>query len=416
MQQKPLLITAIAFGILVAGVGMWYFTRPDTGTTINTVSNQAATNTATNTKAQLTAADRAGKQLSGGRCEGTDKPKLTDLPMNIEDFSMILPYGLVVGGHVTPIDHQYFSPTNFQSAPDTYDVYAMADARIVDIGTRQHPGFGPNANLTVTDYRLVFTISCRLFYYYDLVTSLAPDIKVAFDDQGREIDLPVKAGQLIGKIGGQTLDFAVWDTDKPLTGFIVPEHYGAETWKVYTADPLDYYTDELKAQALSKYIRVAEPVSGKIDYDVDGRLIGNWFQQGTNGYKGVVGEGNGEYWVGHLAFAPDYIDPTHFIVSIGNWPGEASQFAVKDNAPDPATVSQETGLVKYELAQINYRTPSGFWDRASIVTPITVEPGSITQGCMLVQLTGERTLKAQAFKGTACSSVAGFTDAVVYER
>ena len=34
------------------------------------------------------------------------------------------------------IDHQYFSPTIFNSPRDTYDVMAPADGRIVDIGPR----------------------------------------------------------------------------------------------------------------------------------------------------------------------------------------------------------------------------------------------------------------------------------------
>ena len=56
----------------------------------------------------------------------------------------------------------------------------------------------------------------------------------------------MKEGQLIGKIGKQTLDFAVWDTEKPLSGFVIPEHYEREPWKIYTANPFDYFTDEIK--------------------------------------------------------------------------------------------------------------------------------------------------------------------------
>ncbi len=367
----------------------------------------------------LPAADQAGLQLSANRCKGTEKPKLTHLPMRFEDFSVILPYGLMVGGHVTPVDHQYFSPTNFQSPPDTYDVYAMADAHIVGITTRQHPGFGQSANVTVTDYRIVFSMSCRLLYYYDLVTSLAPDILAVYQAQGNAIDLPVSAGQLIGKIGGQTLDFAVWDTEKPLTGFIAPEHYSAETWKLYTADPLEYYTDAVKAQALQKYIRTAEPRSGKVDFDVDGTLIGNWFQQGTNGYNGLVGEGNGDYWVGHLAIAPYFLDPTHFLVSIGNWPGGAAQFATQENAPDPATVTPGTGLVKYSLVQWrDFKANGQQWDGMSYPNAkLTLHPLKDVQGCILLQMIGTRTLKAEAFKGKFCANVRAFTAAaVMYER
>lgn len=374
-----------------------------------------------NTNVSTDPAITAGLNLSSQRCVGTAKPPLTRLPMNLEDIAMIQPYGLMIGGHVTPIDHQYFSPADFNSAPDTYDVYAMADARIVGIGTRQHPGFGQYKDRTVTDYRLVFTVSCKLLYYYDLVTSLAPDIQAEYEAKGNAIDLPVKSGQLIGKIGGQTLDFAVWDMDVNLTGFVVPEHYVAESWKIHTADPLNYYTDEVKAQALSKYARQAEPRSGKIDYDVDGKLIGNWFKVGTNGYGGVSGNTGYNYWTGHLSFAPDFLAPSGWLISIGNWPAPegASQFAAAESGPHPADVDVDTHLVKYTLVEYRQYVNGQSW------SGMTRPQGALTlhkytsnvHGCFLVQMTGTRTLTAEAFKGKSCASISGFDEnAVMYER
>lgn len=412
MKTHHTLIVVGAFVLVAAGiVGTVIAFKPSS--TVNQVSNTGTSGTT------LTAADQAGRELSAQRCTGTDKTLLTHLPMRPQDFSVILPYGLVVGGHVTPIDHQYFSPMDFQSAPDTYDVYAMGDARIVGIGTRQHAGFGKYANTTVTDYRLVFSISCRLFYYYDLVTSLAPDLKAAYEQQGNNIDFPVTAGQVIGKIGGQTLDFAVWDTDTHLTGFVNLDDYVGESWKQYTVDPLNYYTDELKTQALAKYVRTVEPRSGKIDYDVDGRLIGNWFAVGTNGYAGNCRNGCDGYWTGHLSIAPHYIDPTVDLASIGNWPGGASQFAIGPNDIDPAEVSPSSGPVKYTLVEYREQLPNGqLWNGSSFPTlPLKLHRYTDTKGCLMVQMTGDRTLDAEAFKGKACSAVTGFTDAVVhYER
>src|SRR3989304_6603375 len=235
------------------------------------------------TGGNLSEAEKAGRELSNGQCQGKEKGKLGTSPMKSEDFSMVLPYGLMIGGHVTPIDHQYFSPTVFNSPRDKYEVRAMADSNIVDIQPRVKP--------EGTEYRFVFTISCTLFYYYDLVTSLAPDVKKIYDESSsgqikKSLNMAVKEGQLIGRIGGQALSFALWGTAKPLKGFAIPEHYKGESWKIYTADPLDYYTDRLKKLILSKYVRTASPVSGKIDYDIDGRLIGNWFREGSGGYNG----------------------------------------------------------------------------------------------------------------------------------
>lgn len=368
----------------------------------------------------LTQADRAGLQLSLNHCTGTDKPKFTHLSMDPQDVAFILPYGLMVGGHVTPVDHQYFSPIIFDSKPGTYNVYAVGDSHLVDIGTRTHQGQGQNANLTVTDHRLVFYVSCRLLYYYDLINTLAPGLEDQF--KASNGDLFVHSGQLIGKIGGQTLDFAVWDMDINLAGFINPTSYIREAWKPHTADPLDYYDDAVKAQALAKYVRTAEPRSGKIDYDLDGKLIGNWFAENPDGTtNGYAGTGKSDYWTTHLSFAPYFLDPTGFLISIGNWPYPegASQFATKESGPDPAAVDVSSGPVKYNLVRFrDYKINGQPWDNMTWPgSAIVLHKQSFVEGCMLVQMTAAREIKAEAFKGKTCAQVNGFTaNAVLYIR
>ncbi|MGD8373953.1 MAG: hypothetical protein PVI21_03795 [Candidatus Woesebacteria bacterium] len=370
-------------------------------------------------QAQESIAVQAGKNLSHQACTGEDVTnKLSVSPMKPEDFNIVVPYGLVVGAHVTPIDHQYFTPKDYNSPVDAYEVYAMGDAHIVDISARTRP-FGE-------EYRLVFSVSCTYFYYYDLVTSLVPDIKAAYDDYKQNstpIDLPVSAGQLIGYIGGQTLDFAVWDTTKPLSGFVIPEHYSSEPWKIYTADPLNYYTDELKTFILSRYVRTAQPISGKIDYDIDGRLIGNWFLEGTNGYEGDTSDNKTHYWSTHLSFAPDLYDPNWFIVSIGSMQGHeglCAQFVSTTNTPNPQDVSTETGLIKYNLKTWSYIKPDGnMWDQNSLAANIKVEVNDQepVQGCALVQMIEDRKIKFQVFKNQACNNLGSFTDeAQIYNR
>ncbi len=360
---------------------------------------------------------KQGKMLSNGNCTGEDKPKLTTLPMKYDDFKMIIPYGLVIGGHVTPIDHQYFSPTVFQFPRDKYEVYAMADSKLVDIGER--------INDRGTEYRLVFSLSCKLFYYYDLVTSLTLELKKAYEDnkidkQKSAINIPVKAGGLIGRIGGQTLDFAVWDTDIRLIGFVIPEHYAGEIWKIHTADPLNYYTTELKAQAVSKYIRTAEPISGKIDYDIDGKLVGNWFQEGTGGYTPAGTRGGEGYWKGHLSIAYDHYDPTSIVISMGEYAGKEAQFAVNGNTPDPVTVDVAKGLVKYELILQDWADPKTgkMWDRDSLVKGIVAKNHeNQVEGTVFVQMLENRKIKFEAFPGKKASQVTAFTtNAKIFER
>lgn len=358
---------------------------------------------------------KAGKSLSGGKCSGTGPGTLAHLPMDFEDFAMIIPYGSVVGDHVTPIDHQYFSPTVFNSPLDTYPVYAMAEARLTHIE-------GHTTNKEHPRYRMIFEMTCTFLYYYDLVTSLSPDLQAEYEKKkqgGSEgyasVDIEIKAGQQIGKIGGQTLDFAVWDTTKPLPGFITPKNYEAESWKIYTADPLDYVTDELKEKLLAKYVRTAEPISGKIDYDIDGRLIGNWFLQGAKGYAGRPEDGREKAYLSHLSIAPNHYDPTAHIVSIGNYQGVPAQFSVPRDSENPADVSVASGLVKYELRHWTYIKADGSdWDRMSLTKgPTLNNANSPSDGCVLFQLVETRKIKFEVFKGKSCAQVAGFTSAAV---
>lgn len=332
-------------------------------------------------------------RLSNGRCKGDGKPKLAHLPMNLEDFSMIIPYGLVVGDHVTPIDHQYFSPTVFRSPKDTYEVYAMADSQIVNI--EKHP----------TRIRLVFSVSCKLFYYYDLLTSVEEFV------DPKNVPIQVKAGQRIGRIGGQTLDFAVWDMDVKLSGFVNPDSYSEEPWKIHTADPLDYYTDSLKQKILSKYLRTIPPVSGKIDYDIDGKLVGNWFLKGTPGYKGLKEKRIDGYSSTHFSIAPNHLDPSIYMVSFGDYNGNFSQFATKDG-PDPKEVGVGEGFVKFPLYSFGYTKNDGsMWDGFSL----TKDPKLTTQrveGCVGFQLIEKGELKLEAFPNRDCGQVKTFTSSV----
>ena len=95
-------------------------------------------------------------------------------------------------------------------------------------------------------------------------------------------------------------------------------------------------------------LRKVEPYGGKNDFDIDGKLVGNWFLDRTETYfaKGVAGQskavwekvygrdvGNCEteywskdgklggavpcdYWLGHITFAYDSIHPDQIKISI----------------------------------------------------------------------------------------------------
>lgn len=356
---------------------------------------------------------------SWGKCQGQGTVEFGTLPMKPEDFSVYLPYGMLADAHVTPIDHGYFSPTAFNSPRDAYEVRAIADGTIVKIGTRNRVIGDQNHNQAkAVEYRLDIEHTCALYSYFDLITSLAPEIKEKLDKAGGEFfsgRIPVKEGQLIGRIGGQTLDFAVYNNEVRL-GFANPESYFGEPWKIHTDDPYKYFKEPARSILLSKNPRTAEPRAGRIDYDIAGKAIGNWFAEGTGGYQGISRD---RYWDGHLALVPDFLDPSQVRFSIGNFGGVAKQFGVKGNQPDPATIDASSGLVKYELVSYSYldkETKQG-WMMSNKTAGVIGINTEYVEGVALVQMIEDGKLKAEVFPGKTASQVAAFTDkAKIYVR
>lgn len=217
---------------------------------------------------------------SRGQAAGRGPVRLTHSPMKLDDIGYLIPLGMVVGAHVTPIDHIYFEPQDCGAGRFRYDVFAPADGFIVQIQHRVKLDGSSETQREHDDWRVVIEHSGTFYTYYDLMTKMEdsildrmkPDGPQKLNYSGR---VPVKAGQLIGKIGGRTLDFAVVNTEVTLKGFIVPEHYDREPWKIHTVDPFDAFDEPLRSKLLELNPRMAEPRGGKIDYDIDGRLVGN---------------------------------------------------------------------------------------------------------------------------------------------
>ena len=344
-------------------------------------------------------------------------------PMDPKDVGVILPYGGMVGAHVTPIDHMYFAPFVFNSPRDTYEVRAMADGLITTISERtQNVTDINNGTPKEAEYQMKFWYTCDFASYYDLITSLSPRLKAEFDAKKQNggyanVQIKVKGGEVVGRIGGQTLDFAVYDYTKILPGFIVPEHYLAESWKLHVVDPFQYFKEPLRSQLLALNPRQVEPREGKLDYDIDGKLVGTWFREGNNGF-GDTGGRNPAPWRAHLSIVYDSLDPEMIIVSIGDYAGQPEQFAVKGNAPDPAKVGQGE-KIKYELVQVDhYRTSTNqSWDRMRPYNDVKGRPGAYAKGTVLVQLIAPRKFKFEAFPNKTLSEVTDFTNSArIYER
>ena len=238
--------------------------------------------------------------------------------------------------------------------------------------------------------------------------------------------IPVKAGQVIGKVGAQGIDFSVHDTRVTLEGLQVPEHYQGEAWKIHTVDPFDYFEEPVRSQLLEKNPRKTAPYGGRIDYDIKGRLVGNWFLEGTVDYGGggsqqpsdFCGNRPCPYWNGHLAIAYDHIDSQQVRISSGAETGISQQachicqgaYGVKGNGPDPTSVDTGSGLIKYDLVARE------FIDGAGIREPNRNVEDQVL-GVFLAQVLDETTIKVEILPGTTSSQVVGFSEkAKLYRR
>ena len=351
--------------------------------------------------------------LSPRGCEGTGSRMLGASPIVLEELQKILPMGIMSSVHITPTDHQYFhtlgyfGPSDDKTNLDRFNIYAPADGYIVDIEFHE-------------DHRIVIEHSCTFYTIFIHVDKLADKILSSIKKEDGDIKthvwprIPVKEGEVIGTVGIGKFDFSVVDGDVTLQGFVDPENYKDEPWKIHTADTFDYYDEPLKSRLLEKNVRNSEPLGGKIDYDVDGRLIGNWFKENTNGYKGL---GNWNYWTSHLSVVYDALDTSHIEVSIGDFDGEGRQYGVKGNAPKPEDVSVETGIVKYELVPYDHYSNNKKWDGIEFAKGIEARNSEDVRGVALFQLIEDRKLKAEFFPNKKGSEVNVFTgNALIYER
>ncbi len=329
-------------------------------------------------------------------------------PFNLEKVAFILPLGGMIGSHVTPIDHQYYVSYDFDLGDDAavdIDVYSPGDGIVTSI---QHMGVAVgDPPMSVDDYRLVVQHTSKVSSIYIHVDDLSD--KLAEFDPGlgeyASVDVEVSAGEVLGWYVG-SVDYNVVDEEVELA-FVNPASYEAEPWKIHCPDPFDYFNESIKNTLVEKCLRSEEPVGGKICYDVEGRIAGNWFEEGTNGYAGVDLD---RYWASHLSVAYDSIDPDAIVVSIGTFVDKAEQFSVSGNSPDPADVSVDDGVVKYELVDFEYVKNDSVWDRNSLVKGLKMRNSDWIRGVILLQLVEDRKLKVEIFPDKTADEISGFTD------
>jgi len=298
---------------------------------------------------------------------GDGEVVFTYSPIPHEQVRRIVPLGnLNPPGHTLPTDHMYF----YTAYPD--------DLPHPDPATK-HTVVAPAAGYVLyvlqpeNDYKIMIKCTNSFFYYLDHLL-LAPGIVAG---------ITVQAGQVLGTSSGPyAIDFGAFDLRKTLPGFVNIDRYHLQTR--HAVSPLAYYGHFLRGHLDMRVIRMGEDKHGKIDFDRDGFLVGNWFLAGVP----VDQTDTPENWTKHLSFCRDVADPSIVRVSIGGqWAQSMNRaWAANPLDPDPATVTPPSGKKVYRLYNRGglLKTPSfGFHE-----------------GLLVVQMLDDRTIKVEVFEDT----------------
>lgn len=425
--------------LVIAGIILWHPTKNQDNPPSSEQNTFLQSLIPSNESAKKTRVTQAEMPILWGGpqddCEEKESFQFTTSPISTGDITVIEPMGELKQGHIIPGDH---IGINYKTSPTStpVNVYTPADGIIVMVEHHPYtapPGYPQN----LRNYHIYITHSCTFFGGYLHITDLSKEILAKSSKlQGLYDENPdkptniwpnirVKAGEKIGTAWSMgLLGMVAVDLTHTNTGYLNPESYSGENWRLHAVSPWLYFKEPLKSQWYAKNPRITEPRGGKIDFDIEGKLVGNWFEEGTNGMKGdseskprQCGNWPCPYWEGHIAFVYDYIDPTELRVSIGYQTGFATQtpYGVMGNSPDFKDINPGDGMVKYELVSLRDVSAERGYETDDPLIEVSDENNPL--GIILIQLTDKDTLKAEIFPGRTPDQVSGFSNnARVYVR
>ncbi len=315
--------------------------------------------------------DKSGNVYTGPN----EASKFLYSPIEVSKIKHLLSLGwLQPVGHTIPTDHVYFISTLPSGAPPL-PIYALTSGKVEKI--LLVPVLG------IQECKVWFRVNEKFSYYID---HIVPDPSIK---EGSSIT----AGQRVGTTGlGSGLDLGVIDETITLSGFMNPLRYVGQT--LHCGKPFQYFTDPLKTQLYALVDREGADKDGRIDLDVPGKLIGNWFLDGNTFYTDGP---NG--WDKELAFAFDIQHPSVVLVSIGGTIDMVGKWTIGTGAPLPSEASVANGKIAYQL----YSAGGTFQDPSQ-------------RGLMIVQMIDDTHIKVQTFAGTKPNDTPFDAGAKVYAR
>lgn len=366
--------------------------------------------------------------IFGGECDANGPKKYTKGVGDENNWDYIVPLGEMNFGHVTPVDHfyMYYPKDADQRAPGSFSITSPADGAIIDV-----QDFRKMNNWPYPDFRIVITHSCDLYtvlIHIGALVGAAAKAEAEMPADGHWVgSIPVKAGEIIGdRSQAEKFDFSTFATDAKADLINPLSYLAGESWKPYTANPLDYFPADVTKAYEAKMIRTTKPVGGTIFYDIDGTAQGVWFVKDTNGYAGLQGQrsvrsdsgfNSRGYWDTHLAIAPHHVDTAMFVFSMGDFGGQPVQFVTKGNI-DPSTIKAGDAPVVVDLLPFKYATPDGqAMDIFSPVKDYKLAPQADIAGSLAFQVNADGSMTVEKRPGQDAASFTGFSaDALTYVR
>lgn len=245
------------------------------------------------------------------------------------------------------------APIPFTGGP--VPVFAAAGGTVVTVG-------GPDGR-TVT-----VAVSENIEYTY---TGVALD---GFIREGTD----VPAGQRLGLVANSDSGIAFGVTDfTKVNAWIATARY-PDSYR-HARHPVEFYEGALRAQVVMRIGNIAAP-AGRLVWDVDGRLSGNWFREFTPRTAEAV---TAPWWEGHLSFRGDARFPDQPRIGLGTLFAGGCSCAPRSGEPVFDGVTPQSAPVAYHLVRV--RTD-----------------GTLTSefiGTLLVELVANDRLRVELFAG-----------------
>lgn len=305
----------------------------------------------------------------------------TVLPIDTIYIDEISPLGhLSLPGHPIPTSHIYWELSrSYLLDGFNKPVRAPANGVITKIIFTHWANY-PDYSVVIRHTNSFMTQFNHLSEIDSSILKKVGQLKEGFD--GNKTYIPITAGEIFGKTAvnyGQSAALDMGTYYKHTTHFIHPEKYPLPNPNAVC--PLDYFENELKQIVFSKVKRIAEPRGGEFDFDQPGKLVGNWFLEGTDGWSSE------DSYKNYLSFVYDMYDPKYLRISLGE-KLKGTLTRVKNNAPDFKDIDVKSGPIVYKL----YGVMEGdeFFNR-----PLS----EIVSYTLLVQMINDEKIKIELFDG-----------------